>query len=431
MTVKVLEVDVAQPLPSFTDHDIERYPFVQILVRKHGQPVGYTWIHARSQHFLREEFIRIEIERQLYDSFNRIELERQLGTQPIGVWKDTPYNWPSVTVGLCTRGRPESLERALKSLLLLDYPTDKLEVLVVDNAPPDDATEKVVAHFPQFSYVVEPRPGLDWARNRAIKEAQGEIIAYTDDDVAVDSLWLKAIVRPFEEPNVMCVTGLVAPAERDTDAQNWFEEYNGFGKGFEKRYYVPGMRRNWAFFPLGSGGFGTGANMAYRKSLFERVGGFDEALDVGTPTHGAGDLEMYYRTLHNGFTLVYEPQALIWHYHRRDYKVLKGQIRDWGRGVYAFWTKVFLTDPDMRWLALWFGIVWYWRGFLKRLIKRGGSHRNLRIGEAIGALQGPTAYILARRKANRIAAATWPETTVRRGVPTTHSSDIILKVHGN
>jgi len=419
LIVKVLEIDLDKPLPSLTNHDIEHYPHLQILVRKQGQPIGYAFIHVRSQYFLREEFIQIEIEKQLYDSLNLVELERQLGTQPIGVWKDETYNWPSVTVGLCTRGRPESLERALKSLLLLDYPTDKLEVLVVDNAPPDDATEKVVARFPQFSYVVEPRPGLDWARNRAIKEAQGEIIAYTDDDVAVDSLWLKAIVRPFEEPNVMCVTGLVAPAERETPAQKAFEEYSGFGKGFEKRYYVQGMRRNWAFFPLGAGGFGTGANMAFRKSLFEQVGGFDVALDVGTLTHGGGDLEMYYRTIRKDYTLVYEPQALIWHYHRRDYEALKWQIRSWGRGSYAFWTKVFLTDPEMRWLTLWLGILWYWRRFVKRILKPHGSHRKLSACEAIGALQGPISYLIARRKAKRIATATWRETTVRRGKPET------------
>lgn len=132
-----------------------------------------------------------------------------------------------VTVVVCTRDRTNDLAMCLEALLQLDYPY--LDFLVVDNAPTTNATQQLVAEkFPQVRYVCEPRPGLDWARNRAIVEAKGEIIAYTDDDVIVDAGWVKALVQPFlEDASVMAVTGLVAPYELETSAQIMFEMYGG------------------------------------------------------------------------------------------------------------------------------------------------------------------------------------------------------------
>lgn len=400
MSVKVVEVELDQPLPDLQYLDIKRYSHLQLLVRQQRHPIGYAWVHLRSRRFLQEDYIRFEIERQLFDELKRFALERQL--EPPLNTPDAAY--PGLTVAICTRNRAASLRRALQSLAKLEYPAEKLDLLVVDNAPPDDTTRQVVAEFPRFRYMVEPRPGLDWARNRVIQVSPGEIIAYTDDDVEVDSQWARALVRHFANPAVMCVTGLVAPAERETGAQNLFEEYNnGFGKGFERRYYTMGVREHWPYFPLGAGNFGTGCNMAYRKALFDKIGGFDEALDVGTPAHGAGDLDMFYRTLRAGYILVYEPQALIWHYHRADYEALRNQIRDFGRGVYAFWTKTFLADPPMRRWTLQLALLWFGQGYLRKLVRRRGYQRRLALLEALGALQGPYAYFQSRQVARQLA----------------------------
>jgi len=373
-------------------------------VRQRRQPIGYAWIHIHSKRFLQEEFIRSEIQRQLLDSLNRAEFRRSLGDTPS--LDEGDYPWPDVTVAVCTRDRPESLWRALRSLERLDYPAERLEVLVVDNAPPDDGVRRVVAEFPRVRHIVEPRPGLDWARNRALRDARGAIVAYTDDDVEVDAWWVRALARHFENPVVMCVTGLVAPAERETTAQDLFEEYGGFGRGFEQRFWTLGLQEHARPFPLGAGNFGTGCNMAYRKAVFDRIGLFDEALDVGTPTHGGGDLDMFYRTLRAGFVLVYEPQALIWHYHRRDMAALHAQIRDWGRATYAFWTKTALVDRQMRGMTLGLACVWYGRRYLRVIVgRKSRPHRLLARAEAKGALQGPSSYAAARFQARRIARA--------------------------
>src|SRR5262249_36850734 len=155
---------------------------------------------------------------------------------------------PLVTVVVCTRNRPESLTRCLESLAALDYP--ELDILIVDNAPTDDRTRKAVENFSTFRYVMEPRQGLDWARNRGISEARDEITAYTDGDVRVDRLWIGSIVKGFAlSRKVMCVTGLVAPGERETEAQQLFEHYGGFGRGFEPKIYSEATK-SWWYFPV-------------------------------------------------------------------------------------------------------------------------------------------------------------------------------------
>lgn len=402
LAIKVIGLELTRPFPNLDYLDSTRYTDLQILVRYKDRPIGYAWVQNISPRFLQEAYLRVAIEQQLFYEINQAALMALLGEDNDSVASHSE-NWPHVTVAICTRGRPYSLRRTLDSLVQLAYPAALLDLLIVDNAPEDDAVAQLVAEFPQIRYVVEPRPGLNWARIRAAREALGTIVAYTDDDVAIDPLWVKALARHFENEAVMCVTGLVAPAVRETVAQNMFEEYGGFGRGFERRYYTMSMQKYWRYWPLGAGLYGTGCNMAYRKSLFAQIGEFDPALDVGTPTHGAGDHDMFYRTIRAGYVLVYEPAALIWHYHRPSYDKLRGQLYDFGRGVYAFWTKTFFSDPPMRLRTVLFAAIWYASWFVKRPLSRSTKvPRRLVLAEAVGALRGPLAYWQSRRQVRRI-----------------------------
>ena len=135
---------------------------------------------------------------------------------------------------VCTRDRPGELEDCLTALASLKYPS--YEVLVVDNASIDERTAAVAARF-GVRYVRESRPGLDWARNRGIRESRYSIIAFIDDDARADPNWLSALARAFEDCQVDAVTGLVAPLELETEAQQLYEfAYGGMGKGFESRH---------------------------------------------------------------------------------------------------------------------------------------------------------------------------------------------------
>jgi len=316
---------------------------------------------------------------------------------------------PCVTVAVCTRDRIQNLRGCLNAIEHLTYP--RLDILLIDNAPRTDAAERLVKNgFPAVRYMVEPRPGLDWARNRAIMEARGDIIAFTDDDVVVDGGWIQALVRVFaDDPDVMAVTGLVVPYELETEGQILFETYGGFGKGFDRRKYSPrdgANRRTWSH--LAAGDLGTGANMAFRRSVFHKIGGFDPALDAGTATGGGGDLEIFFRVIHEGCTLVYEPNAIVRHIHRREYDELKTQIRNWGTAFIAYLVRSAMTYPDARFMISCFTIRWLIGRHLIRPLKHVRGHEriplDLMLAELAGSLTGLFAYQRARRVAKRIEA---------------------------
>ncbi len=148
---------------------------------------------------------------------------------------------------------------------------------------------------------------------------------------------------------------------------------------------------------------GVGANMAYRRDVFERVGLFDTALDVGTPAAGGGDLDMFHRVLLAGLTIRYEPKALVRHQHRRDMAGLQAQIGNNGRSFGVYLLKVWRSGKLRRREVTRFA-VWHWgtRWILARLIKRLiGLHRfpiALIWAELWGALHAPGAYMSTYRQ---------------------------------
>jgi len=414
--IKVLEIDLDQPLVGFSG--LEGYNSIRAVIRWHGDPAGYIDVPLCNGH-CSASTIRAAILRAHSHKLLQSMVRRDLDT-PLKATGDTDSAAPAdnalVTVAVCTRDRAEQLKDCLTSLTRLAY--SNVEILVVDNAPGTDETRKLVqSEFPDFRYVVEPRPGLDWARNRAIDEAHGEILAYTDDDVSVDPLWVCALVKVFQDdPLVMAVTGLVAPYEMETQAQVLFERYGGFGRGFKRTWYhLDFTSRKDSFLHIGAGRFGTGANMAYRRAVFGKIGGFDPALDVGTVTNGGGDIEMFFRVLEEGHTLVYEPAALVWHKHRRTYKELHTQLTNHGIGLYSYLMRSARNYPRRRREIIRFGLWWFWYWNIRRLLKSYITTprvpRDLIVAELRGALIGLTRYPKAQRRAERIRAEYRAEST--------------------
>ena len=322
--------------------------------------------------------------------------------------------WPRLTVAVCTRNRAAQIGECADALEALDYPADRLDILVVDNAPADDATERALRGRPAIRYVREPRPGLDWARNRAVLEAHGEIVAFTDDDVSVDGGWAKAIANVFlEEPAAMCVTGLVVADELDVDAQLLFERYGGFGRGFHRVYANADVSRPATPIHGGTGKFGTGANMAFRRVVFDRIGLFDPALDVGTVTNGGGDLEMFFRILKEGYLLVYEPAAMVRHRHRRTYADLRVQLRNNGIGFYSYLARTAWAYPDERVAIARLGLWWLWFWNVRRLlvsfVRPSPVPRDLILAELLGSIVGALRYSKARARAREIFETFGPQ----------------------
>jgi glycosyltransferase involved in cell wall biosynthesis len=252
-----------------------------------------------------------------------------------------------VSVVVCTRNRSDILMACLDRLRELTYP--HLDLLVVDNAPSDDSTlrvvEAVAAVDPRFRYVREPRPGLSSARNCGLREARGTYLAYTDDDVAVDPDWVQGLLHGFaRRDDVGCVTGLVATAGISNAAEEYFDA-RASSWSTRADVLVFDLRdnaRSDALYPYSPGIFGTGANFAFDRRFLLELGGFDEALGAGTATRGGEDLDIFVRVLRAGRSLVYDPMSVVWHHHRADRAALLSQMFGYGTGLSAFVSKCLL-----------------------------------------------------------------------------------------
>ncbi|NEM05967.1 glycosyltransferase family 2 protein [Geodermatophilus normandii] len=396
-------------------------PRARVLVRLHGDPVGYVDVPAAGAGPDAAEVARAGRERHAPPIAAHLEAEGvrwapgdEVPAPAAGcpglVASDT-----EVTVVVCTRDRGQALAGCLERLAALTHP--HLELLVVDNAPSDDGTRRVVEAFaardPRFRHVVEPRPGLSRARNRGLTEARGAVIAYTDDDVAVDPGWVQGLLRGFaRRPDVGCVTGLVATAGVDSTEEAYFDaRAASWSTRCEPELYdLAGSARDDVLYPYSAGVFGTGANFAFDTAVLRDLGGFDEALGAGAPTRGGEDLDVFVRVLRAGHALAYEPAALVWHHHRADHAALLRQLYGYGTGLTAYLTKC-LLQPDVRrdLVRRIPGGVRHAVEIRRRTGERLGEDvpppRGALASEVRGYLTGPALYLRARRASARSRAS--------------------------
>ena len=264
-----------------------------------------------------------------------------------------PGKLPTFTVLVCTRDRAALLRSALLSVLALDYP--HFEVLVVDNAAATPETRDLLANefAGRVRRIEEPVPGLSRARNTGLRNALGEFVAFTDDDVTVDPYWLRGLAAGFARgDDVECVAGLVPSGELRTAVQAFFDDRVSWSRNLSPRHFsLSDPPKDLPMFPFSVGEFGTGANFAIRRGYALEIGGFDTAFGVGTRTGGGEDLDIFTRVILDGRGLVVEPSALVWHRHRDDLAALRYQARGYGTGLGAWLTKIALR-PRTAWLAL-------------------------------------------------------------------------------
>lgn len=364
MCYRILEFDVEAPPQPIEFRNGEAG--IALILRRRGRLVGFLLEARGGRSRIEAGELAGMIAREAADRVLEDRLREELGPVP----QRGPM--PPVSVAICTRNRPESLRRCLASLHALDPSPEELaagfEILVVDNAPPDDGTRRAVEAFPGVRYVLEPKPGLNFARNRALHEARGEILAFVDDDVVVDRGWLGGLHRAWSEnPDARGFTGLILPYALSTEAQILFERRGGFRRGLDRIRYRQARLDN-ALFPCSAGIFGAGANMAFDRATLLAIGGFDDALDAVPPQSGGGDLDIFYRVARAGHTMIYEPQFAVFHEHRRDLVGLRRQYWVWGVGHMAFVTKSYAADPPYRarFRRL---IAWWFRYELRRMAR--------------------------------------------------------------
>jgi cellulose synthase/poly-beta-1,6-N-acetylglucosamine synthase-like glycosyltransferase len=204
------------------------------------------------------------------------------------------------------------------------------------------------------------------------------------------------------------VSGLVLPAELLTESQAMFEQFGGHskGRGFTRAVFDRGYQRHRQspLYPLPP--FGVGANMAFRAEAIRQAGSFDRALGAGTPTSGAEDTAAFTEVMLAGWTMVYTPNALTWHYHRDDPAELHRQLTGYGVGLGAFYSAILLRHP-WRIFTLLRLLPTAYRDFARTDSLRNASLATLppEVGRdnLRGILRGPVVYLRERLRGSRWA----------------------------
>ncbi len=426
---RILEIELEHPLPiisAFDEKKGSRYRRAHCLVRLHTLPLGLVELKFDQDKLNPDEYAPViwwALNKQINEHLQQDGLPPVTALTsnglpgssiPLCIEEREQFliDAPFVSVIVSTRDRPEQLATCLSSLMALRYP--HYEVIVVDNAPGTNVTtdlvQKLSLNAPFIRYVREDRPGLSWARNYGIMVARGEILAFTDDDVVVDPYWLAGLAREFgAADDVVCVSGLVLPLELETPAQFLFEEYGGFNKGFAHRIFKLSMKNYFSempLYPYVPGRFGAGASMAFTSDFLRKIGGFDPALGGSGPSRNGQDIAMFLQVILEGYKIVYQPGALLYHLHRRDYAGLCKQIYYYGIGTTAFLTKIVLENP-LRLFDLVakvpYGLFFILSSRSPKNRKRSKDYpKDLILLERKGMLYGPLAYVLSRRGLSRI-----------------------------
>jgi glucosyl-dolichyl phosphate glucuronosyltransferase len=216
-----------------------------------------------------------------------------------------------ITVILCTYNRSQSLSKTLDSLAAQVMPDSiAWDVLVVDNNSSDE-TRVVVEHFSgnypgRFRWVFEGQPGKSYALNAGTHAADGDILAFIDDDVLAAQNWLQELTGGLQRGECSGSGGRIL-ADRNFQAPRWLPLHDRYGLAPLAFFDLGGESA-----PLTEAPFGT--NMAFTKAVFQKYGGF--RTDLG-PRPGseirAEDTEFGSRLLAAGEALRYEARAVVFH----------------------------------------------------------------------------------------------------------------------
>jgi GT2 family glycosyltransferase len=274
----------------------------------------------------------------------------KMPSAPTEALEARPFKFVSIVIS--TYDRPAALETCLQ-LVVAQQTSVPLEIIVVDNHPSSGITPPIVAKFPNVRLVKEARGGSSYGRNAGIVASRGEIVAMLDDDVLVPPTWIEELIAAFTRDEIGVVTGNVLPYELETEAQRLYQTYNPLGRGPERQEFDTAWLASFRKRSAPSHLVGVGANCAVRAEVFAdpKAGLQEERLGPGTPAGSADDNYFFYRVMRAGYTIAYEPNAYVWHQHRRSMDELRRQVVDYGRSMIAYELQIFLRDHD--WRGLW------------------------------------------------------------------------------
>lgn len=230
-------------------------------------------------------------------------------------------NNPFFSIVIPTYSRPERLATCLQSIAVLDYPRDRFEVIVVDDGS-KSPLDSVVAPFQNqlnLTLLRQLNSGPATARNTGAAHARGKYLVFTDDDCMPTPSWLQVLERRFATiPNCL-IGGRTFNALPD----NLYSTASQLLLDYLYSYYNADPEQARFF---------ASNNFALPADYFRQIGSFDTSF----PLAAGEDRELCDRLVHNGYSMVYVPDANIDHAHKLTLRSFWRQHFNYGRGAFHF-----------------------------------------------------------------------------------------------
>ncbi len=227
---------------------------------------------------------------------------------------DQNQDLPMVSIVIPVYNRPQEIQDCLASLKTLDYPADRVEIIVVDDASRDH-TPAVVRRFDARLIIQPYNRGQSAARNTGVGVARGDIIAFLDSDCIAGPQWLRDLVPYFQNPRVAVVGGFVDAYYREKRMDRYEQACSALNMGAQP---AMGRGENCVFYV-------PTCNMLVRKEMYAHAGGLDANLRVGE------DVDLCWRLMAAGHHLLYIPRGKVSHKHRN--RLLPGLLRRFDYGT--------------------------------------------------------------------------------------------------
>ena len=271
-------------------------------------PLKAICIHPRwsrlFNQFSHQEFVSFDTIQSVAENQNPDELEfflnelvRKGFLERKGVSALSDY--PFVSVIIPVRNRPHDIAACLQSLGELDYPNDKFEIIVVDDASTDQ-TPDVVGRYPVRLIRLKQHKQASYCRNLAARHARGDLLAFIDSDCLAGSAWLRELVPAFKDTQLGALGGVVDSYFNE----NGLDRYEKVKSSLSVSSWFKRSQKNDPFFYL------PACNLLVIRHLFLEIGGFKEELVVGE------DVDLCWRVRKRGYHIEYRPQGRIYHRHR-------------------------------------------------------------------------------------------------------------------
>ncbi len=209
-------------------------------------------------------------------------------------------NYPFVSIVVATYNGEIYIVDCIESLMSQSYPPERREIIVIIDPKTSDHTEEILSKYP-ITIMIGAQGGPASCRNEGVERANGEIIAFIDDDSTADKNWLEKLIMNYSNPEIGGVGGKPVDPK-----QGAFHEYNQIVSGlsgFEKQTKkVDVTKESYRTLPT--------SNVSYLKDVFVKIGGFDTKFKRAA----SEDRDLLWRILKKGYRLIYDPTAISYHY---------------------------------------------------------------------------------------------------------------------